>query len=580
MQRALLQLAAIAIACCAATFPVRAQTLVVAPTGGNYVSIQPALDAATPGTTILVRDKIGGYNEKLVFTNGGNQTAGAITLRADTGHQPILDGTGVNGEHMVLIEDKSYVRLIGFEIRNNLNVNDGSGVRIVGAGSHIEIRDCEIHEVRGADAMGITVYGTSTTASISDLVIDGNEIHDCDPAQSEALTLNGNVELFEVTNNIVRDVNNIGIDFIGGETDINPLFVARNGVCRGNTVERARANYGGGYGAGIYVDGAQDIIIEGNRVTECDLGIEIGAENVGFDATGIVVRDNLVYRNDKVGIVFGGYSAAVGRTSGCSFVHNTCYGNDTLQQGLGELWIQWADGNDIRNNLFFASSQNVLLYSELGNTNNTLDHNLWFTAAGQQAATFVWRTAFYSNWSAYRTGSGQDGSSQFADPLLDDPAAANFDLLPSSPAIDAGDPTTITPRTDEAGYPRIADGELDGTVRTDQGAREFSNVVIDITGSPTPGGTLTITLDGTAGLLGVVVLAQTPAVFDLPPFGTLLFDPSDPIVIATPGVLPTQLLVPIPPSVLSGTFLFQGAAIGVNGTIVGNTTKRTVVEIE
>lgn len=62
--------------------------------------------------------------------------------------------------------------------------------------------------------MGITIYGASDTP-ISDLIIDGNEIYN-QTTTSEALTLNGNVMGFQVTNNFVHDVNNIGIDFIGG----------------------------------------------------------------------------------------------------------------------------------------------------------------------------------------------------------------------------------------------------------------------------------------------------------------------------------------------------------------------------
>ena len=79
------------------------------------------------------------------------------------------------------------------------------------------------------------------------------------PAPSEALVLNGNVTGFQVTGNVVRDVNNIGIDMIGGETDIqpNPALVARNGIVRRNVVVAANSNYEGGYAAGIYVDGGR-----------------------------------------------------------------------------------------------------------------------------------------------------------------------------------------------------------------------------------------------------------------------------------------------------------------------------------
>ena len=246
-----------------------ADVLKVAESGGDFTSIQAALDAAGPGDTIQVHEKATPYFEKLTFPRGGTTTEGFITLEAAAGEHPVIDGTGVPGSNMLLMSSRSYVKLIGFEIRNNLGVKDGSGVRILGSGSNIEIRDNRIHDIRGTHAMGITVYGTEPDP-ISDLVIDGNEIYDCEPAHSEALTLNGNVTGFEVTNNVVRDVNNIGIDFIGGETDIqpDPAKVARDGVCRGNQVFRANSDYGGGYAAGIYVDGGRDIVIENNVVSQ------------------------------------------------------------------------------------------------------------------------------------------------------------------------------------------------------------------------------------------------------------------------------------------------------------------------
>ena len=179
--------------------------------------------------------------------------------------------------------------------------------------------------------MGVTVYGTSATP-ITNLVLDGNEIYDCEPALSETLTLNGNVSGFQVTSNYVHDVNNIGLDFIGGEGMCpDPAQdAARNGVCRWNRVARARSNYGGGYGAGIYVDGGHDIVLENNTVTESDLGIEVGAEHAGIVATNIIVRSNLLYRNDKPGLIFGGFAANVGRVRFCQFLNNT--GSQIAQQ--------------------------------------------------------------------------------------------------------------------------------------------------------------------------------------------------------------------------------------------------------
>lgn len=232
------------------SFPMWGATYTIARGGGDFTTIQAALNAATAGDTLTIR--AGTYHEKLTFPNGGNSTAGYLTLQTYTGETVILDGTGVNGANMISITNKNYIRIKGLVIRNHLGVNDGSGIRIQGYGDHIEIEDCTIHEIRGSDAMGITVYGTSSTP-ITNLIISGNHIYNCDAAQSEALTLNGNINGFTVSNNRVHDINNIAIDFIGGESFTGNYGVTRNGICKGNMVYHARSSYGDGYAAGISI---------------------------------------------------------------------------------------------------------------------------------------------------------------------------------------------------------------------------------------------------------------------------------------------------------------------------------------
>lgn len=564
-QRILLSLALFLISGSAA-----ARTWIVAPSGGDFDQIQPALNAAAAGDTILVQDNPSGYNEKIVFPRSGNAVDGPIVLAAHPGHSPAIDGTGVAGQFMVQIAGRSWITIRGFEIRNNMGVTDGSGIRVTGSCSWIEIRDNTIHEMRGNNAMGITVYGTSTIASISNLVIDGNEIYDCDPAPSEALVLNGNVEHFEVTDNFIHDVDNIGIDFIGGEASINPVHVARNGICRGNRVYRANSSYGGGWGAGIYVDGGKDILIEGNEVAECDLGIEIGAENNGFDTTGIVVQSNLVRHNQKVGIVFGGYAVNTGRTRLCEFKNNTCFENDTSGQYLGELWIQWASDNVVHGNIFCTTSQNVGLYSENGNVNNTLDFNLWFSPGGPNNTEWVWRRTSYNSFSAFRTGSGQEASGQFNDPQLVDPAALDFSLAPGSPAVDAGDPADWPDSLDQAGFPRLLDGNLDGTLAVDAGSHEFSHVTLDVSGSFTPGGVITVELTGTVGMPAWVA-AGIPGLSLRPPYGWVSVNFAAPHLQKAYGALPASAQEMIPPGIAPDTALaIQAVALGGAGGTLSN----------
>ncbi len=416
-------------------------------------TIQKAANVAAPGTTVLVQP--GTYNEKVTVNVSGSAAAGFVTFQATS--NVVVSGSNVAGANLFYLLNCSYVRLTGFELRDNLGVSSGAGVWIEGGGDHLEIRSCKIHNIRGTNAMGVTVYGTSLTP-LSNVVVDSNEIFDCDAAASEALTLDGNVTNFLVTSNYVHDVNNIGIDMIGGE-GVCPdpaQDAARGGVCCGNRVERARSIYGGGFAAGIYVDGGRDIFVENNIVTQCDLGIEVGAEHTGINATNITVRNNVIYANDKVGLVFGGFSASVGRTVNSRFLNNTCWKNDTLSAGYGELSIQFASNNVVKNNLLYCGAQNRLLSSASGAISNTLDFNLWFSEAGSNSAVFSVRGIDRTGFTAYRQLSLQDASSLFANPLLVAPANADFHLATNSPARDAGDPAFV------AG---VGEADLDGQFR-------------------------------------------------------------------------------------------------------------------
>jgi hypothetical protein len=460
-----------------------------------FKTIQHGLDmAVNPGDTVEVR--AGTYAERLTFPNSGSAPGGLITLENFPGEHVLLTGKGAAnkdvtyrgqtlGNDMVLILNQSYVKLSGLEIAydNGTAVQDDAfAVRVEGSGSNVVIQGNTIHDITGQVLVhtstdnvgyagaGIYVEGSTLGTPYDGVILDGNTVANCQPGDNEAETVavNGNVTNFQITNNLIHDDNNIGIDMYGGGADIfglphgtQGLPVARDGVCSHNTVYHIHANYGGGYAGGIYVDAGRDITVTDNVSYQNDYGLEVGAENHGYVASGIVVEDNLFYDNRQGGLVFGGLAPSAGRVENCSFLNNTVYNSDTKDATSppdGVLFINWASNNLVSNNIFVASANNVLLgsYGAAGsNVNNTLDHNLYFAPGGPARARFYWNNKTYRGFAAYLAATGEDAHSPFGDPLFADAGHADFQLTPASPAINAG--------SSNSGW--YAPTDFDGTTR-------------------------------------------------------------------------------------------------------------------
>ena len=227
--------------CAAAAFGQTNSSFYVATTGNDsnpgteaapWRTIQHAADTARAGSTVNVR---GGVYEELVSINAsGNASDGFITFRSFPGEKAVLDAahfTPSGRTGVLTIQNKSYVRIEGFEIRNFRTAEHRLaplGINVIGAGSHIELLKNNVHHIennfdgrdapgRGGNGFGIAVYGTDAKAPITDLIIDGNEVHHLKTGSSESLVVNGNVTNFRITHNVVHDNNNIGIDVIGFE---------------------------------------------------------------------------------------------------------------------------------------------------------------------------------------------------------------------------------------------------------------------------------------------------------------------------------------------------------------------------
>ena len=277
--------------------PTTGNTYYVATTGSDsnpgtlsrpWRTIQHAANTVTAGDTVYVRNGV--YNEVVTMKSSGSASAGFITFSSYPGELATLDGTGLpipNGQWgLFSIPSLSYIVINGFEIRNyrtNKLTEVPIGVWIFGAGSNLQIVNNHIHNIEtnaktnpqqcGSNAFGLTVYGTKAPASINALVISGNEVDHLKTGCSETLSVDGNVENFVISNNLIHDDDNIGIDAIGFEqVSPNPKYdQARDGEIRGNTVYNITSygnpDYGKQYAAdGIYIDGGKQIIVEQNLI--------------------------------------------------------------------------------------------------------------------------------------------------------------------------------------------------------------------------------------------------------------------------------------------------------------------------
>ena len=209
-------------------------------------TIQHGVETVPAGASILVESGV--YNELVTIRRSGSASAGFLTLAAAPGAHPILDGTGLgvpDGQYgLVTIDNASWVRVKGFEIRNYVSRRAALvpiGVYVEGAGDHIEILSNHIHAITttvttsAGDALGIAVYGTKAPASINWLTIDGNELDHLITGFSESLSLSGNVEIWQVTGNLIHDNDNIGVN-IEGFFKQRPI---RNSTRRGAGSSRA-----------------------------------------------------------------------------------------------------------------------------------------------------------------------------------------------------------------------------------------------------------------------------------------------------------------------------------------------------
>lgn len=463
---------------------INAQVKYVAPNGNNtnngsalqpWQTIQYAMDNAASGDTVFIA--AGNYNEALECNIDGT-SSGWITFRGVSNDSVFVDGTGLNADNLLLLDDSRFIVIENIHFTNNIH-NYSAGILIQNGSNDIVVRQCKISEIHFAASPSapvnsnkncnpLLVLGDKPNIPTANILITENEIFNCRTGFSEGLTVDGYVDGFEISKNHVHHISNIGIDMAGhyGVCSVAANDQPRNGKCFGNLVHHCYSAYADA--AGIYVDGARDLVIEQNEVHHCQYGVEVGCETQGKTTSNVIVRNNFIYLNQTTGIAFGGYDfpSGSGKITNCKFYNNTCFYNDTEFNGNGELAITRAENCEMKNNIFFAHEQNKLMYCESGQAqNNVFDYNCWYITDSANAASFTYGSTDYSSYAAYLSVTNQDSHSLFYNPdfISTDTAAPDLHLQPGSVCVNAGDTSASSffGIEDFDGNPRVLNGRID-----------------------------------------------------------------------------------------------------------------------
>ncbi|MBX9721760.1 MAG: right-handed parallel beta-helix repeat-containing protein, partial [Candidatus Obscuribacterales bacterium] len=296
-----------------------------------YITIQSALDHAPEGSVINVHAGPKPYNEHLSINRSD------LVLSTDPKNPAVIDlqNKGQAG-HQAAIEVKSGVHDVdikNFEIRNFSG--DSSAIRVEGQNiSKINIVGNNIHSAKGAEAIGIYGKGTDEKSKLSQINILSNDVHDLKLKELEAIPVNGNVDGFKVVGNSGRNLDNIFIDAVGGEgvSRNKSLDQARNGTIEFNYAKdissRHNPSYNSMAAAAIYSDGASNLSIRNNFISNADFGIEIGSEHKGLSSSNAEVTGNIVKDSHFVWLGRGGDQARPGGARDSYAKNNILIGND------------------------------------------------------------------------------------------------------------------------------------------------------------------------------------------------------------------------------------------------------------
>lgn len=394
---------------------------------GDQATIQGAITVANTGDTVMVAP--GTYSENINF-NGK-----AITVTSSGGASvTTIDGSGKAPVVIFNTGEGPNSALNGFTIQNGTAAGTSANPNFEGGG----------------------IYIRSTSPTITNNVIQNNT------ACSDGGGIAVNSGSPRIQGNVIQ--NNTQAACSGG-TGGGGIEVGGSGAAQilGNTI--ANNTWPSGNGGGISLNAASPTIsnniLYGNVATGVSPAARGGGISTVNNSDPLIVQ-NVIY-NNSAGQGSGISLSVPSGDRGPIVVNNTLSGGLGANQGSA-LYITGFD-NQVQffNNLFIGASGPNAVYCD--------------GTFSQQPPIFTNNDAFLSGGTGFAgtcAGTNGQNGNLSVDPQFVNPATGNFNLQPSSPAIDAGSNSALNlPQFDLAKNPRILDGNNDCVSTVDLGVYEM-----------------------------------------------------------------------------------------------------------
>jgi hypothetical protein len=436
---------------------------------------------------VIINIRGGSYHENLWLDRSGIPN-GYYTIQPYQNEQVIIDGTGLTSREGIIVQSSNYVRVQGLVVRNFLgNSAIGIGVYCVNANtSYVEILNNEIYQISqpllipspSDNAFPLVVYGDSFSATpyfISNILLANNKVHDCNTGYSEGVQINYDTRNFEVRNNEVYNIRGIGIVAAGFHGGLDKRAI--NGKIWLNKVYNCKSPIA--QAAGIYIDGAKNIIAERNLIFGCQKGMAINCEVPNRVTENDTLRNNFVFLNSRGAFNLGGFNSVNGgRVSNSAIINNTTFQNfdpnilepeETQAIDFGEITIAYATDSKVMNNIFHAGNHTKLLNCQFPSVpvNLVLNNNDWYADVALASDAFRYFTCSNAVFNTYKSCSGQDQNSIFGNPYFQSSITGSFRIRCASAAINLGSNSVYGGQTDYFGETRKLGNNIDA------GADEF-----------------------------------------------------------------------------------------------------------